>query len=70
MNSRKGYAATATRSRGAEGNLTESSEFATARASSGKSQAPAAALADCSRNCLRVVTFMRASVTERFRPEL
>src|SRR5271157_5162048 len=64
MNSRNGYAATATRSRGAAGNFTEGSEFA-ASASPGSNQAPAAAPAHCSRNSLLVFGFMRASVTEK-----
>jgi hypothetical protein len=66
MNSRNGYAATETRSLGAEGNLTEGSERPVPCANSGTSQAPAAAPAHAPRNCLRLVGFMRASVTEKF----
>lgn len=66
MNSRKGYAATATRARGSVGNFTEGVEFE-ARANPGKSHAAVAALAHCPTKCLRVVRFMRESVTENDR---
>src|ERR1700722_6985149 len=59
MNSRKGYAATAIRSRGAAGNWTDGSDFAAACARAGISHVPAVAPALCARNCLRVVGMRR-----------
>src|SRR5579864_2076898 len=67
MNSRKGYAATATRCRGSEGNATDGADLPDALADKGKSHTPAAAAAHCPTNFLRVVRFMRASVPEEFR---
>src|SRR5260370_37994970 len=70
MNARNGYAATATRSRAAEGNLKSGAEAVASCAISGKSHAPAAAPAHCSRNCLRDVALMGASVTEATRSKI
>src|SRR4030088_2346849 len=55
MNSRKGYEATATRSRGSVGNLTAGCELVAESDSAGRKQAPAAAIEVCARNSLRVV---------------
>src|SRR5579863_2569386 len=57
MNSRNGYAATATLFRGSEGNFT-AGPVLEATAAAGNNHASAAAVAHCSTNCLRV-TFMR-----------
>jgi hypothetical protein len=61
MNSRNGYAATATRSRGFVGNATEGLELA-ARPKLVNKPTPAAADALCTTNSLRVVALMRESL--------
>src|SRR5580704_354127 len=66
-NSRNGYAATATLSRGTVGNFTEGSDRPDAPANSGRSHAPAVAKATCPRNCLRLFAFMRVSLPENVR---
>ena len=54
MKSRKGYDATARRSRGSAGNCTFGPVSA-ANANRGHTEVAAAAIADCARKCLRVV---------------
>src|ERR1700739_191407 len=62
MNSRNGYAATATRFRGSDEKCT-GGLLRDERATAGTKHTAAATVAHCSTNCLRV-TFMRESVAE------